>query len=466
LSPDSPEFKKHLNEKIVEQETFRSRMALLLLSGKCNPNATNNQSETPLFYAIENGNTSFARFMLTNRLIQSQITAKESSAGKTLLALMAEKCSEIDACSVVFFTDQSNDYSLFDKFRAQFEEMAKHKDNSELTPFQVAAQKIRAQLPNVEKLPESVIKFMLFLYRDCKSDPNDLIYEGKHQIESKQDDTEDEDGSTKTECDDNQQMEVDSDGLDASKNQNSNRKFHSPLANLVSNKCIELLEKLVNLMHNNKSNQGLIKINLNAHDSDGLTPLLKSLILGETKFAIKLAELDFMLNPEQFALNISSQVCQKRISNVHLGENLLQLSLRHKYQISFIHRVVDLMSNVINGNNLTSLPLFAKLISHENCYKQNFLHVLASLVQNSDNLLNLMNLGELVTRLGRILALDSSYSGLLCRLVSAQDKLGRTPLHLCLLNSGRRLGSNNSNIDLEIFFLEKIFGLIFTNRYS
>jgi ankyrin repeat protein len=510
-------FKKLVEDKVAEQETLRSRMAVLLLNGKCNPNAANNEAETPLMHAVENGNVSFARFMLTSRLVQARLTAKPNSRGKTLLATMADKCFDMDPCAVVFFTGQSDDYTLFDKWRGEFERMACVKDQSELTPFQVASQKARAFLtsPNTKsnseiKLPEHVVRFMIFLYKDCRCDPNELIFRaqassaappptkpGRFQevaaVSDDNDDDDDNSNDSKSVSDETSAvtapvvsgpnavtpMEVDSESavaIPVIKPVNST-KYTSPLANLISDKSVDLLEKLVTTQQSSSSSNGrpLVKLNLNVYDSDGLTPLLKSVVLGETKFAVKLLELDYQTSQQDFVANVSSQVCQKRgggggsNSSGHLEENLIQLAVRHKCQLTLINRFIDLVVTAIHSSSSTAtiVKLFAKMLQHENAYKQNFLHTLAGLKASfaSDTaaagLPSCMALSELISRIARVLAMDSSsYSGLLLQLASAQDKLGRTPLHVCLASSGRASNNNNSNIDLEIFFIEKIYNLI------
>src|SRR5690606_36276848 len=72
-------------------------------------------------------------------------------------------------------THDINDYSLFDKFRTELETMAQTKDQScnNYTPFQVASERIKEYVRTNEKLSDKLHRFVLFLYGDCKSNPNE-----------------------------------------------------------------------------------------------------------------------------------------------------------------------------------------------------------------------------------------------------------------------------------------------------
>ena len=454
----TPEFKKLLNEKIYEQEDLRYKMAKILLNAKCNPSTLNNQLESPLFVAINSCNAKFARYLLVNRSINSRITSKQNSSGKTLLSLMADKCSEIDACSIIF-DETYSDQELFKRYANEFEQMARVKDNADQTPFQICTGKIKAYLQVNAQLSESLTRFLLFLYKDCKSDPNKLIYESKEKKD------ENYSGSTKnqsnTSDDDMYELELesnesenDSETTKPAARNHEQKVYYPPIFNLISHKSIELLDKLLDLVQKNSE---LPKINLSStYDSEGLTPLLKSISLKETDFAIKLIELELASRgPDQFLANIASQVCQK--TNVAmLNENVLQLSLRNGFQFAFINKLIDLLSNIVTSSN-ESLELLVKFLKHENAYKQNFLHVLASL-NASEHKPNLMTLTNFATKLNKILAHSNHNKTLLLKLASSQDKLGRNPLHLCLYNSATC--ENSSNIDFEIFFMEKLFNIV------
>ena len=487
--------KKQVSEKLAEQEQLRSRMASILLTGKCNPNGLNNQLETPLFTAVANCNTYFARFLLSHRQILCRVKAKPNAQGKNLLALMADKCLEIDPCSVIFrCTEQNEDYSLFEKFRAEFEIMASTKDQqNDSTPFQVTTVKIREFLETSSnskqtKLPHSLTRFLLFLYRDCKSNPNELIRElkiksmgrgrGNYSEEKKEEEAQEqeqeEEGEEEEEEEQQQQQESSNEEMEAddlmivTKKNKINRKYsyHSPMTNLISNKCIDLLEKLI--MVQNENGDLLPKLNLYIYDSEGLNPLLRSLIIGETEFACKLIELECALDPKRFLSTMSNQICLNNVS--HLSESFLQLAIRHKCQVGFLNRFFDLLVTCENEKAEESLDLemLARLLHHENSYKQNFLHTLAELSFQTDVMPNLVSLSQVIDRVSRFFFKSSEHCNIIFDLAMCKDSLGRTPLHICLLNSGKRAveqqnnSSSNTNIDFEIFFIEKILTSIST----
>jgi hypothetical protein len=92
MYPGSDEAK--IQSKVLEQEQLRMRMSECLLRAKCNPSLENNDMETPLITAINTLNVKFARYLLG--LTQDKIFLK-----KNMLAIMAEKCLELDACSII-----------------------------------------------------------------------------------------------------------------------------------------------------------------------------------------------------------------------------------------------------------------------------------------------------------------------------------------------------------------------------
>jgi len=230
-------------------------MAEILLKAKCDANAENNQLKTPLFTAIECGNYVFARYLLTKKEANCKITSKQNSNGKTLLSLMAEKCLLIDPCFIIYGPTYEN-FELMDRYFNEFVVMAKIKDENGLTPLQIACDNIRKHMQTNEQLPSQVIRFMKFLYKNCKSNPNDQM------------------------CDD--------DSFRDKKQPVSSNSFTTPIFKLISDKCVDLVQDLYRLM---KENENLVKIDFNFMNSDGLTPLLAAIVNKQTKLGHKLIDL-------------------------------------------------------------------------------------------------------------------------------------------------------------------------------
>jgi ankyrin repeat protein len=84
---------------LQEHLKYRNQIAEILLRSGCNPNAENSEFETPFFTAIANSNVSFARHLLEKMSVG--ITDRQSPSGKTMLSLMAEKCVDLDICSII-----------------------------------------------------------------------------------------------------------------------------------------------------------------------------------------------------------------------------------------------------------------------------------------------------------------------------------------------------------------------------
>ena len=153
-------------------------MANLLLKSGCSPNAQNNELETSVFAAIACGNYKFARFLLTKKEANCKITAQQTPNGKTLLSLMADKCTDIDVCFVIFGDGLDNENNLAITYAKEFETMARIKDENGLTPFQIACSKLNELLAqHPEKVPDTLTRFITFLYKNCKSNPNEEITE-------------------------------------------------------------------------------------------------------------------------------------------------------------------------------------------------------------------------------------------------------------------------------------------------
>lgn len=451
IDTSSEEFKNIIKEKLADQESYRIRMANILLSAKCNPNTLNNEEESPLFTAVSRGNLRFAKYLLTNDKTQVRISSKPNSNGQTLLSLLADKFVQYDEEEM--FSSRSNEIDkLFNEHRAEFEQMARHRDTlTDLTPFQLATVRLRDHLKDVNnnqkqsQLGENLSRFLLFLYRDCKSDPNELIYEAGKKNDAKQADIE----SSESDEDDENSQNGSEKSVQLS---NENQKYTPPLFNLISNKATSLLEKLVEYMKDTGSS--LAKINLLAYDSDGYTLLLRSLLANETDFAVKLIELEYSLNPGKFIGVMASQV-SRSLGNSNLGENVLQMAIRSKFQFKFLVRLFELINQAVESSpSLDQRDQLNQLLRHLNTNKQNFIHVLASLTQivEVDHWPNLRAISDLFKNIANLLQDNHA----LVDLITTKDKLGRTPFHTCLIESSNLSFAPHAN-DFAIFFCEKLF---------
>jgi len=100
LSIDDKANQDQLIESVLQEHLkYRNQIAEILNRSGCNPNAENSEFETPFFTAIANSNVSFARYLLEKMNVN--ITDRQSPNGKTLLSLMAEKCVDLDICSII-----------------------------------------------------------------------------------------------------------------------------------------------------------------------------------------------------------------------------------------------------------------------------------------------------------------------------------------------------------------------------
>jgi len=450
---DPAELKHLIDQQITEQEMYRNKMAEILLKANCNPNAENNEFETPFFTAVINSNHVLTKFLLTSKnvnLVNSAlITSKRNLNGKTMLSIMAEKCVEIDTCQVILSSENSNNKKdiLFNKYQLEFQKMAKISDENNLTPFQIACIKISDDLksskstsnPNY-KLPEFTIRFLLFLYNECKSNPNEQIlieinaaknklYYGRDSLKIL---TNDETFNVE-----NLENEFDDDLLSKSLMKTKNTYFSTALFELINDKALDLIESLVKL----SAGSNLTKIDFNFYDRTGLTLILKSILLKQSKFALKLLELDcYDIN------NLVNQICRNK--KYYLNENILQLAIRFN-MINVVEKIVDILIFKIDESKSSMLIEF---LSHQNAYNQNFLHILAMLDSTKSSFTRTC-LNKIFVQLNNHLNKIATENTVFLKLCSSKDKLGRTPLHLRMIN----FGSSISNIDLEMFFLETIF---------
>lgn len=100
-----------IDTKVREQEQLRVRMAECLIKAKCSPALENNDMETPLLRAINCLNGHFARYLLTMKAKR-----ESSKLEKNILAVLAEKCLELDACAIIL-GDKYDNFDVFNKFK-------------------------------------------------------------------------------------------------------------------------------------------------------------------------------------------------------------------------------------------------------------------------------------------------------------------------------------------------------------
>lgn len=288
--------------------------------------------------------------------------------------------------------------------------MAKQKDENNCTPFQVACNKLSQC--SIDPLPVSLTRFILFLHKECHSNPNEPVY-------------------VKLSTNDEELTNNESDNVSEENpildQEEPNKIKFIPIFKLVSNRCIDLFESLLN---QSKDALSAIKIDFNVYNNNGLTPLLKSIVAGEFKFANKLIDLG-LFNDSNV---LKSQICK----NSNLNESIIQLLIRNS-QTDILSKIVDIMCK--DTKNLVAL------LKHTNSYEQNFLHTL-SFCSSANTFLN-----KLFKKLSSNLSKDE-FGDCVLNLLKAKDILGRNPVHLCLLKSGR------ANIDLEIFLTEDIFSIL------
>lgn len=481
LFKDQVTAEKTLEQIITEQETYRYKMADILLKAGCNPNAQNNELETPLFSSIASCNFTFARYLLTKKETNCQITSQQNPNGKTLLSLMAENCLAMDVCYIIFGS-QYNDRELIKKYTKEFEAMARIKDEHGKTPFQIACIKLNETLSaNVNNpdyvIPENLTRFIKFLYKECNSNPNEVIvvkdkpakkntnqkiamtarsagFNFNSNNASQESDSDSNDGLVVIENADADDEDEDKEELEQLAK--SKKAFSTPIFKLIDDKCVDLLESLVGLMNDERSS--LININFNFFDSNGLTPLLTSIVKKQTKFALKLIELG-VYSPLELANQKSRNIL------VYMGENLLQFALRYD-QLAIFEKIIEIMC--ASKSNSSIIVAFIELLQHQNVYKQNLFHVLASMKKSDANSFTSSFLNEFTKKINNYfshaatLINQNDKKNILVKLMSSKDKLGRNPLHLCLLNND----AGRANIDLEIFFAEQIFNHTFYHSES
>ncbi|RNA01264.1 poly(ADP-ribose) polymerase pme-5-like [Brachionus plicatilis] len=339
------------------------KMADTLVKAGCNANLSNYNLETPLYTSLSNLNVKFGRYLLKDLAVKLDSKSK-------ILFIMAERCMEMDCCHVIFGPDYS-DHLIFNKYSSHFEEMAKLKNEHGLTPFQIACSKLNTHLAQI---PEYCRKFVLFLYKECKSDPNELVY---HRAESVAGDEPD-------------------------------KKAYEPvLFNFVNDKCIDLFMDLIQV------NQECINFGL--CDSNGFNLLQKAICLGQSELSVRLLDTGGLCSSTDSLKNLL----------LNKNENILQLCLRYAEYKVFL-RVLDLMAGMQQGQ--ADLDNSEAMLKHEDKDGRNVMHYLAELSAKS-------SLGSFLSSLRAKINLLFGNLAVMNQLCTKVDKHGRQPMHLCLLNS-------------------------------
>lgn len=160
--------------------------------------------------------------------------------------------------------------------------MASQKDDNGLTPFQLACSKLREHLEktandenNNKGIPASLMRFILFLHKECKSNPNEPVYKksSHKRIEaSTNNNNNDDDDSNDQEDSQSSSSSTSSSSASSSSSVGSNEDRESvkikffPIFKLVSDRCVSLIESLVK---QSNSTADINSISFNVYNSEG-----------------------------------------------------------------------------------------------------------------------------------------------------------------------------------------------------
>jgi ankyrin repeat protein len=332
---------------------------------------------------------------------------------------MAEKCLQIDPCFIIYGPTYEN-FELMDRYFNEFVVMAKIKDENGLTPFQIACENIRKHIRTNEQLPSQVTRFMKFLYKNCKSNPNEQML----------DETPSDEAIKST----NQPVK---NGMSRDEKQPtvSSKSFTTPIFKLISDKCVDLVHDLYRLM---KENENLVKIDFNFMNSDGLTPLLAAIVTKQTKLAQKLVDLG-IFDPKKLKQQVSTN------EEVYHKMNILQMAITYE-QPTIFRKLVDVFCSSTH-----SMSDFVELLTHQDANRRNLLHTFSLKKSELFDLKLLRNFKQKVDKY----LLNSEHKNVLGKLLESRDKHGRNPLHLSLMHGHASL-KNAQYIDLELFFIEHL----------
>ena len=404
-------------EYAADESLYRHQMADVLLKAGCDPNLENSEFETPFFTAISNKNKSFARHLLDK--IKVKISARQSPNGKTLLALMAEHCIELDICNILQGSGGGTDTVDKIQFIDEFKAMAAIRDDNGLTPFHIAAIKLNEAAGYLQTIPAAAFNFLKFLYVECSSNPNDKILVKSSEV----------------------QKPVYS-GFTSQTNEQPVQNCITPIFLLINDKHVNLIEEMLN--QSGRIDIELTKIDLSFYDKQGLSVLLKACTLKQSNFVLKLLN---SLTVDELCSQMS-----RGENDIYLQQNILQFAI----QFGLVNVFEACISMCIKETDSKAL---LTLLNHKNQLGQNFLHLLASLDQSRRQVFTANRLMDTLTKLGKTWAekeIEPKFEDSLLGYMGAKDKLGRTVLHLAMLNMHRQAASG---IDHEIFFIERIFSI-------
>lgn len=275
--------------------------------------------------------------------------------------------------------------------------MAQIKNETGLTPFQIACIKLneattKGNLKNIK----NINKFITFLYRDCESNPNELI---------------------KVENSDNPNTQLysgtDKNEMNNTTDKNKEKKFFTipPIFLILNDKHVELIEELIKAM-NQKSE--LVKFDLiNFYDKNGLTPLLKACVQCQSRVVLKLFERN--------VFSLDEIVAQKSQNNSYLNENILQLAIRFD-QIEVFENCLDLFMQS-KSESIANEEKLLLLLAHTNSEKQNFLHALTLLEINRE-LFNSLVLVRIFEKMFKFFTKKVEFSAFLSKMLGSGDKSG------------------------------------------
>lgn len=152
--------------------------------------------------------------------------------------------------------------------------MAGQKDENGLTPFQLVCSKLEEHLsktaavdtsPDKSGLPPSLVRFILFLHKECKSNPNEPVYKKANSTVTDEDSP--QTSTNEVDMERNEDSQSSSSALSADEQQDRQAakiKF-LPIFKLISNRCVQLIESLVK-----QSNKDVEAINFNVYNSEGI----------------------------------------------------------------------------------------------------------------------------------------------------------------------------------------------------
>lgn len=151
--------------------------------------------------------------------------------------------------------------------------MASQKDDNGLTPFQLACSKLREHLEktandenNNKGIPASLVRFILFLHKECKSNPNEPVYKKASHKRTKESANNDDDDSNDQEDSQSSSSSSSSSSFGSNEDRENVKIKFFPIFKLVSDRCVSLIESLVK---QSNSPPDINSISFNVYNSEG-----------------------------------------------------------------------------------------------------------------------------------------------------------------------------------------------------